>query len=103
MEDDLRKEGEASWHVISYDFLEGREKWMREVIERMDFPVDYREGYLIPQKSVIYAARLSGNGEQKQCGICETCTGRMNCPKKKNGSSSKELLYGYMRILGGKR
>lgn len=100
IENDLKEE---AWNVISYDFLEGKEEWVREVIEGLDFPVIYQEGYLIPQKSVVYAARLSKESGQKQCGICETCPGRETCPKKKKGTSSKELLYGYMRIMGGKR
>lgn len=93
---------EEPWYIISYDFLDGEGEWREEILKKLDFPVVYREGYLIPQKSVLYAARLSKGSGGRKCGICETCVRKESCSERKGSRPAKELLYGYMRILGGK-
>lgn len=98
-----RREIEKSgWFVTRYDFLEGKEEELERLSGEAGFPVEYREGYLIPQKSVIYAAVLSQEKSLNgQCGICSNCS-KKDCPQRKEKvRSPKELLYGYRRILGG--
>lgn len=103
-EEGKREIEKSGWFVTGYDFLEGEEeqKKIERLAGELDFPVTYKEGYLIPQKSVIYAASLAlEKPKEGNCGICQSCT-RKDCIKKtQTVQSSKELLYGYRRILGG--
>lgn len=92
----------SGWFVTGYHFPDGEGGLIEQLAEKADFPVTYKEGYLIPQKSVIYTATLSKERpKEKDCGICQNC-GRKDCMnRKKQVRSPKELLYGYRRILGG--
>lgn len=75
---EIEKEGTF---VVQYDFLEEKEEIISGLASLKEFPVKYREGYLIPQKSVIYAAVLSCEKKNtKPCSICESC-GNKNCAK----------------------
>ena len=67
--------------VKAYDFLEdGMEEFLEEFLEETGSLVKYQKGYLIPQKSVIYAAVLSGE-KKKGGGICANCR-RRDCVRK---------------------
>lgn len=72
--------------VASYDFLAGRESEFEGWMQRAGFPARWQKGYLVPQKSALYAAPLSDapQGEGTKIGsICNAChSGHKGCGQK---------------------
>lgn len=80
-----------------------------EILKKLDMPVTCNDAYcMIPKKSVVFYAALTGDSSVKCAGICLDC-GRSDCPNRMEEKETfplhfadmtdRPLPYGYQRIF----